>query len=147
LSQLTLDAHLPVPHQWADRQQRDDQETTAQSELAARCLYTTLPQEDLFEPDYIDLHDNRLQIFGTLPRMPYQAPRSVHHFYYIVRAVTPGIFTAPRPCSKSCMTRTRCVIPRRCVSRSRRADGLRVALSSLASEATVGFRRCLAVSW
>jgi alpha-2-macroglobulin len=54
-----------------------------------------LPQEGLFAPDYVDLRDNRLQIFGTLPRTPYRAPRSVSHFYYIVRAVTPGIFTAP----------------------------------------------------
>ena len=56
-----------------------------------------LPQDGLFEPEYVEVRDDRLQLFGTLPR------RSRHHkqafvtrkFFYVVRAVTPGTFTAP----------------------------------------------------
>jgi uncharacterized protein YfaS (alpha-2-macroglobulin family) len=54
-----------------------------------------LPDEELFEPDYIDLRDDRLQIFGTLPMRGYKQPKSTRRFYYVVRAVTPGDFTAP----------------------------------------------------
>jgi uncharacterized protein YfaS (alpha-2-macroglobulin family) len=52
-------------------------------------------QEDEFAPDYIDVRDDRIQVFGTLPRLAYKEQRSVRQFYYVVRAVTPGTFTAP----------------------------------------------------
>jgi uncharacterized protein YfaS (alpha-2-macroglobulin family) len=55
-----------------------------------------LPDDELFEPDYVDLRDDRIQIFGTLPRRAYRLmDESTRRFYYVVRAVTPGTFTAP----------------------------------------------------
>jgi uncharacterized protein YfaS (alpha-2-macroglobulin family) len=57
-----------------------------------------IPEEGLFEPEYVDLRDDRLQIFGTLPRQiwsRYYYRESTRRFYYVVRAVTPGDFTAP----------------------------------------------------
>jgi uncharacterized protein YfaS (alpha-2-macroglobulin family) len=54
-----------------------------------------MPQEGLFEPDYLDLRDNRMQIFGTLPQRAPRVSHSTSRFYYVVRAVTPGTFTAP----------------------------------------------------
>jgi alpha-2-macroglobulin len=54
-----------------------------------------MPQEGVFEPDYLDLRDNRMQIFGTLPKRAYRAAHSTSRFYYVVRAVTAGAFTAP----------------------------------------------------
>jgi uncharacterized protein YfaS (alpha-2-macroglobulin family) len=54
-----------------------------------------MPPEGLFEPDYLDLRDNRMQIFGTLPSRAPRATHSTSRFYYVVRAVTAGTFTAP----------------------------------------------------
>jgi uncharacterized protein YfaS (alpha-2-macroglobulin family) len=54
-----------------------------------------LPEGSLFEPEYIDLRDDRIQIFGTLPAQGYRLQDSTRRFYYVVRAVTPGDFTAP----------------------------------------------------
>ena len=54
-----------------------------------------MPQEGVFEPDYLDLRDNRMQLFGTLPRRATRATHSTSRFYYVVRAVTAGAFTAP----------------------------------------------------
>jgi uncharacterized protein YfaS (alpha-2-macroglobulin family) len=55
-----------------------------------------MPEEGLFEADYLDLRDNRMQIFGTLPGRPYGSMPSTSRVYYVVRAVTPGTFTAPQ---------------------------------------------------
>lgn len=57
-----------------------------------------LPEDELFEPDYLDLRDDRIQIFGTLPRRWRSKDKwvnAIRRFYYIVRAVTPGTFIAP----------------------------------------------------
>jgi uncharacterized protein YfaS (alpha-2-macroglobulin family) len=52
-------------------------------------------QEEVFAPDYVDVRDDRIQVFGTLPRRVSEAQQSVRRFYYVVRAVTPGTFAAP----------------------------------------------------
>jgi uncharacterized protein YfaS (alpha-2-macroglobulin family) len=54
-----------------------------------------LPEEGIFELDYVDLRDDRLQLFGTLPRRGHGHGITTRRFYYVVRAVTPGAFTAP----------------------------------------------------
>ncbi len=46
-------------------------------------------KETLFQPDYLDIRDDRIQFFGTV--------REKKEFYYSVRAVTPGKFLAPPP--------------------------------------------------
>lgn len=57
-----------------------------------------LPEDELFKPDYLDLRDDRLQIFGELPKQLRSKDKrlnAIRKFYYIVRAVTPGTFVAP----------------------------------------------------
>ncbi len=46
-------------------------------------------QEQSFTPDHMDIRDDRLIFFGNFP---HQRERK---FYYMLRAVTPGIFTVP----------------------------------------------------
>ena len=54
-----------------------------------------LPQEGLFKPDYVDLRYDRIQLFGTLPGRGHDQGTTRRRFYYVVRAVTAGSFTAP----------------------------------------------------
>ncbi len=52
--------------------------------------------KDIFEPDHIDIRDDRLLLFTDLPR------KENMHYRYIARAVTKGKFTLP-PINASCM--------------------------------------------
>jgi len=52
--------------------------------------------EDSFEPDHIDIRDDRLLLFTDLPNT------KELHYRYVVRAVTRGEFTLPA-ISASCM--------------------------------------------
>ncbi|MBL7170814.1 MAG: alpha-2-macroglobulin family protein [Candidatus Omnitrophica bacterium] len=52
--------------------------------------------KDVFEPDHIDIRDDRLLMFTDLPKTDTQ------HYRYIVRAVTKGKFRLP-PVSAECM--------------------------------------------
>ena len=53
-------------------------------------------KKDAFEPDHIDIRDDRFLMFMDLPK------EGKHHYRYVVRAVTKGDFTLP-PVSASCM--------------------------------------------
>lgn len=46
-----------------------------------------IDKKTLFEPEYIDIRDDRIQLFGSV--------NPEKQFYYSVRAVTPGQFIAP----------------------------------------------------
>jgi uncharacterized repeat protein (TIGR01451 family) len=48
-----------------------------------------IDEDSLWDMDYLDLRDDRVQVFGTLP------PRSSRKVIYTVRAVTSGKFVAP----------------------------------------------------
>jgi len=54
-----------------------------------------IPEKEVIKPEYVDLRDDRIQLFGTLPRRDNRARPAMLRFYYVVRAVTPGDFTAP----------------------------------------------------
>jgi uncharacterized protein YfaS (alpha-2-macroglobulin family) len=48
-----------------------------------------ISKDSLFTPDYVDMRDDRIQLFGTVGKEK--------EFYYSVRAVTPGSYVAPAP--------------------------------------------------
>lgn len=48
-----------------------------------------LPREELWKPDYMNLRDDRVEVFGALER------RQSRTFVYALRAVTAGRFTTP----------------------------------------------------
>ena len=52
--------------------------------------------KDIFDPDHIDIRDDRLLLFTDLPE------KGELHYRYIVRAVTKGEFVLP-PISATCM--------------------------------------------
>ena len=53
-------------------------------------------KKDTFEPDHIDIRDDRFLMFTDLPK------EGLLHYRYVVRAVTKGDFTLP-PITASCM--------------------------------------------
>lgn len=46
-----------------------------------------ISKDSLFQPEYLDIRDDRIQFFGSVSQSK--------EFYYSVRAVTPGNYTAP----------------------------------------------------
>src|SRR5690606_25901846 len=55
---------------------------------------TWLPEDDvMFKPEYTDIRDDRIQIFGTMGYR-YLSPLT-QKYYYVARAVTAGQFNIP----------------------------------------------------
>ena len=46
-----------------------------------------ISKDSLFQPEYLDIRDDRIQFFGSVSQSK--------EFYYTVRAVTPGKYTSP----------------------------------------------------